>query len=196
MARTLNDEELAFSLEAFTVVWGRFLGMRHPFQRSQGSNLLRIDFAHLKLAAQANDAVVAVRVQMPWHGLSRSERLINYSHLGALRNDQALFDLVGRIAGRLKALHHRNLRSCGVRMLTHATSMTLTQRSAAEGEHRGPVRCSVKLGSHSSFLNDLICPLSKRLRNAEAKGFRRLEVDGEVDLCGLLDGKVRGLGPF
>src|SRR6266550_1239496 len=95
-----------------------------PFQRSQGSDLLRIDFAHLKLAAQANDVVITLRVQMPWHGLSRSEGLIDYSHFGALRNDQALFDLVGRINGRLKGLDHRNLRSCGVRMFTHVTSMT------------------------------------------------------------------------
>jgi hypothetical protein len=54
----------------------------------------------------------------------------------------------------------------------------------------------VPLGSRSSFLDDLICPLQEGRRDAEAERFRRLEVDGEVEPRGLLDGKVGGLGPF
>ena len=52
------------------------------------------------------------------------------------------------------------------------------------------------LGSHALFLKYLICLLQERLRDAETERLRGLEIDGEVELRGLLDGKVRGWAPL
>src|SRR4030095_1693428 len=52
------------------------------------------------------------------------------------------------------------------------------------------------LGSRPSLLDDLIGPLQQRLRDGEADRLGRLEVDDQLELRGLLDGQVAGLGAF
>jgi hypothetical protein len=69
------------------------------------------------------------------------------------------------------------------------------QRPAREQRER-PARWSVMLGSRPSLLDDLIGPLQERLRDGESDRLRGLEVDNEVELRGLLDGQVGGLGPL
>src|SRR6266849_8061409 len=52
-----------------------------------------------------------------------------------------------------------------------------------------------KLGTNSGCLFDhLIRPLQERLRDREAEGFRRREVDDELKFGGLLHRQIGGLG--
>src|SRR5437870_10142282 len=51
------------------------------------------------------------------------------------------------------------------------------------------------LGSRSS-LNDLIRSQQQRWRDGEAEGLRGLQVDDQLELGGLLDRQVGGLGPL
>src|SRR5258705_3612922 len=45
-------------------------------------------------------------------------------------------------------------------------------------------------------LNHFIRASEQRLRNGQPEHLRRLEIDDELVLRGLLDGQIRGLGPF
>jgi hypothetical protein len=46
------------------------------------------------------------------------------------------------------------------------------------------------------LLDHAVSPQQHRLRDGEAERLRRLEVDDQFELRGLLDGKVAGLGAF
>src|SRR5215468_4049917 len=51
------------------------------------------------------------------------------------------------------------------------------------------------LSGHSlALLDDLVCPREDRGRHREAKVFRGLEVDDEIELHRLLDRQIAGLG--
>ena len=45
-------------------------------------------------------------------------------------------------------------------------------------------------------LDHVIRPLQERLRDLQPEGLGGLEVDDQLELCGLLDGQVGGLGAF
>src|SRR5262245_24422346 len=47
-----------------------------------------------------------------------------------------------------------------------------------------------------ALLDHLVCPQQHRLRNRQTQRLRRLEVDDEFELCGLLDGQIGWLGPL
>src|SRR5262245_23254738 len=44
--------------------------------------------------------------------------------------------------------------------------------------------------SSTGLLDEVVCPPEHRRRNGQAKRFRGLEVDDELESCGLLDGQV------
>src|SRR3989442_437360 len=50
--------------------------------------------------------------------------------------------------------------------------------------------------SSIGLLNDLIRPHQERLRNRQAEGLGGLEVDDQIELRGLFDRKIGGLGTF
>src|SRR5262249_204796 len=63
------------------------------------------------------------------------------------------------------------------------------------GERRSPTRFSSCVGARRAhgLLNDLIRPQQRR-RDREAERFGGLEVDDELELCGLFDGQIGWLG--
>src|SRR5437762_5243463 len=61
----------------------------------------------------------------------------------------------------------------------------------------GPVsREAGRVGRARALLDDLVDSQEKRLRNGDPEGTGRLEVDDESEARRLLDGEVRGPGPF
>src|SRR5215813_4039839 len=48
--------------------------------------------------------------------------------------------------------------------------------------------------SSTALLDDLVRTAQHRLRDRQAKGLRRLEVDDQLELGGLLDWQISGLG--
>src|SRR5262249_37373388 len=54
----------------------------------------------------------------------------------------------------------------------------------------GAARRSWPRWSSTSLFDEVICPPEHRRRNGQAKRFRGLEVDDELESCGLLDGQV------
>ena len=72
-----------------------------------------------------------------------------------------------------------------------------TSRITCDGFDREASCCTVKAGDvrFRSF-NDLIRPQQQRRRDSEAERLGGLEVDHQLELRGLLDRKVGGLGAF
>jgi hypothetical protein len=68
-------------------------------------------------------------------------------------------------------------------------------RESRYNEQRPGRDCTGARGQHA-LLDDLVRAQQQRLRDREAERLGRLEVDYELELGGLLDREVSGLGPF
>src|SRR3989441_8413535 len=75
------------------------------------------------------------------------------------------------------------------RALCQSERFSVPRRRAAQSVFQ----TSARGGTRASSLDQLVSPQQKRLRDREAKGLRRLDVDHELELGRLLDGQVRRL---
>ena len=141
------------------------------------------------LIAQLSDVHVRPRGQL-YKGVADSNRMLSeaISHLHGLDRRPDLVVLTGDLVED----GHPDEYSTALGLLGELTIPYLV----IPGNHDDIVWSPFLRCYELVSLNYLIRSLQERRRNRQAEGLGRLQVDHEVELRGLLDGEVSGLGPL